>query len=60
MSVASQTTYDEAWEQAQAAEHFGLVYPLLQSFHGSCNICPVERVFSYGGIIAHPERARLK
>ena len=60
VAIASEATGDEAWEQARSAEHFGLMYPLLQRvFTVPATSAPVERVFSYGGIIARPHRARL-
>lgn len=60
VSIASQTSGDDAWEQARSAENYSLMYPLLQKvFTVPATSAPVERVFSYGGIIARPHRARL-
>jgi len=60
LSIASQTSGDEAWVLARHAEHYETVRPLLNKvFCVPASPAPVERVFSYGGIIARPHRAKL-
>jgi len=60
LSIASQTSGDEAWVLARHAEHYETVRPLLNKvLCVPASSAPVERVFSYGGIIARPHRAKL-
>ena len=59
LSIASQTSGDEAWVLARHAEHYETVRPLLNKvLCVPASSAPVERVFSYGGI-ARLHRAKL-
>jgi len=60
VSIASQTSDVKAWELACAAEHYDIIHPLLDKiFCVPALSAPVEEVFSYGGMIMRPHRARV-
>ena len=60
VSTASRTSGKEAWKLARAAEHCNIIRPLLEKI---CRVpassVPVERVFSWSGIIVRPHGARI-
>jgi hypothetical protein len=60
VAIASQTSGIEAWQLACTAEHYDIMKTLLEKiFCMSTSSAPVERVFSYSGIITRPNRAKL-
>ncbi|XP_047144224.1 uncharacterized protein LOC124817836 [Hydra vulgaris] len=60
VSIASSTYGEEAWVKAQFAEYYNIMNPLIEKlFCIPASFAPVERVFSQGGLIMRPNRARL-